>query len=199
MNVTFEKEEDQTKDKRRSSVRLLSADNLLKENIAKETENSPALRKSSSKAKEPEPVLVPTPKRKSVGAGAKRVSELKERSNTPRISRGRISKPGTPKCPTPRGIASAKKPTPGSKKKTLPGTNIPRFMKYARKVPDFSKLHERQFKKMESLDQVMEKKNKRIESNVEDQRVRLFAKKIILLILKHYTYMQYIILRNINQ
>ena len=43
------------------------------------------------------------------------------------------------------------------------GTNIPRFVKFARKAPDFTKLHEKQFKKMEGLDSYLEKVEKRSE------------------------------------
>ena len=46
-------------------------------------------------------------------------------------------------------------------------------MKYARKVPDFSKMHAKQFDKMESLDQYLDKKKKRMDtiSAVEESRV----------------------------
>jgi len=58
--------------------------------------------------------------------------------------------------------ASAVKKSPATLKKPS-GTNIPRFVKFARKAPDFTKLHEKQFKKMEGLDSYLEKVEKRSE------------------------------------
>ena len=186
LNVTFDKDEEEPSvkmNKRRSSAKKLSIGNIQSSSLAKETENSPALRRQSSVKT---PVVVKTPVRVSTGQRVssvkknRRVSEVKNslhRVATPRTSSGgKIVKP-TSRVSTPRrvsnvGVMSAKKPTPSiSTKKTIPGTNIPRFVKYARKVPDFSKIHEKQMNKMESLDQYLDKKKKRFENSVEDQRV----------------------------
>ena len=172
--------------KRKSSAKKLSIGSVQATALAKETENSPALRRQSSVKNTPvvvkTPVRVSTGKRVSSVMKNRRVSEVKgslHRVATPRTaSGGKIVKPSS-RVSTPRrvssvGIMSAKKPTPSaSTKKTIPGTNIPRFVKYARKVPDFSKIHEKQMNKMESLDVYMDKKKKRLENTVEDQRVSI--------------------------
>jgi len=73
---------------------------------------------------------------------------------------------------TPRDYLSAKNKTPLRKTAKTPGSiqkkaesQIPRFVKFAQKgkvgkIPDFAKMHENNFKKMESLDTYIEKKKK---------------------------------------
>eukprot|EP00088_Acartia_fossae_P010283 TRINITY_DN15110_c0_g1_i3.p1 TRINITY_DN15110_c0_g1~~TRINITY_DN15110_c0_g1_i3.p1 ORF type:complete len:546 (-),score=166.69 TRINITY_DN15110_c0_g1_i3:377-2014(-) len=190
LNRTFDKDEDSvTNQPRRSSTRRLTTEKVETARVANETKNSPAPRKRSSvnNQKDPEPMSIPavtsekkkTPSRKST-PNARRISQIiNERARTPRTSSaGKIVKPKgkfTPKVSTPRSAVKAsatKNNTPGSKKKAVGGTNIPRFVKYARKVPDFSKIHAKEFNKMESLDQYMDKKKKRIENTIEDQRIQ---------------------------
>lgn len=73
---------------------------------------------------------------------------------------------------TPRDYLSSKNKTPLRKTAKTPGSiqkkaesQIPRFVKFAQKgkagkIPDFAKMHENNFKKMESLDTYIEKKKK---------------------------------------
>jgi len=73
---------------------------------------------------------------------------------------------------TPRNYLSVKNKTPLRKTSKTPGSiqkkaesQIPRFVKFAQKgkigkIPDFAKMHEKNFKKMESLDTYIEKKKK---------------------------------------
>lgn len=73
---------------------------------------------------------------------------------------------------TPRDYLTVKNKTPLRKTVKTPGSiqkktesQIPRFVKFAQKsksgkIPDFAKMHENNFKKMESLDTYIEKKNK---------------------------------------
>jgi len=70
---------------------------------------------------------------------------------------------------TPRNYLSVKNKTPLRKTFKTPGSiqkkaesQIPRFVKFAQKgkIPDFAKMHEKNFKKMESLDTYIEKKKK---------------------------------------
>merc|ERR1719410_2583486 len=91
------------------------------------------------------------------------------RSSTP-ISSTK-SKPNTPKLDylSKKNQTPLRKTikTPSSIQKKSAESNIPRFVKYAnaqrvkssaRKVPSFAKIHEKNFKKMESLDDYVEKK-----------------------------------------
>lgn len=57
-------------------------------------------------------------------------------------------------------------PSAASKRKRAEenASNIPRFVKFSRKAPDFAKLHERQFEQMESLDSYMAKKRQRTQA-----------------------------------
>jgi len=73
---------------------------------------------------------------------------------------------------TPRDYLSSKNKTPLRKTTKTPGSiqkkpesQIPRFVKFAQKgkvgkIPDFAKMHEKNFKKMDSLDTYVEKKKK---------------------------------------
>jgi len=73
---------------------------------------------------------------------------------------------------TPRDYLSSKNKTPLRKTSKTPGSiqkkpesQIPRFVKFAQKgkagkIPDFAKMHEKNFKKMDSLDTYVEKKKK---------------------------------------
>merc|ERR1719308_90002 len=73
---------------------------------------------------------------------------------------------------TPRDYLSSKNRTPLRKTAKTPGSiqkktesQIPRFVKFAQKgkvgkIPDFAKMHEKNFKKMDSLDTYVEKKKK---------------------------------------
>nr|XP_045625205.1 nucleolar and spindle-associated protein 1-like [Procambarus clarkii] len=57
-------------------------------------------------------------------------------------------------------------PLNGKEGSSCGGSNIPRFLSYARKlkVPNFAKIHERAFSRMEALDDYVEKKQKRTDT-----------------------------------
>lgn len=179
LNQTFEKDTEGTQ-KRRSG--RLSVGNITKATLTSETVNSPKPRKASSGGKL---ISLPVPAR---------APTLRVEKPTPRSSKesgARILKPmGRKSVSTPKSVTkmmtpslkSIKKPTLGSSVKKLnPGpsatkhvatTNIPRFVKFARKVPDFSKMHEKEFKKMESLDTYLDKKRKRTETVQEQLKLK---------------------------
>jgi len=107
------------------------------------------------------------------GAQTPRTSGGKKQ--TPRTLGGRIVKPlrpGQKPISTPGSTLKVSKvstPKTASKlavKKAEPSA-IPRFVKFAKKVPNFAKMHEDQFSKMESLDTYLDKKKKRTEATQE--------------------------------
>jgi len=107
------------------------------------------------------------------GAQTPRTSGGKKQ--TPRTLGGRIAKPlrpGQKPISTPGSTLKVSKvstPKTASKlavKKAEPSA-IPRFVKFAKKVPNFAKMHEDQFSKMESLDTYLDKKKKRTEATQE--------------------------------
>ena len=150
LNRTFDKLTPEPE--RRKSTRL-SVETLTTSSRFVEIMNSPKPRNSSSG-----PTKLSVPSRP--GASVEK--------NTPKVSSARkptgrksMSTPGASrKVSTPSTLKSVRK---DSGKKIAMATNIPRFVKFARKVPDFAKMHEREFKKMESLDTYLDKKKKRTE------------------------------------
>ena len=170
LNTTFEVEESTDEDvsnelnrtfdkpspvlERRKSSRL-SVETVTTSARFVEIMNSPKPMKSSSGL-----LSIPVPGRAGVTGIVKKTPQLSSaRKPTGRKS---VSTPGTArKVLTPSTLKSIRKDS--GMKVTLP-TNIPRFVKFARKVPDFAKMHEREFKKMESLDTYLDKKKKRSET-----------------------------------
>merc|ERR550519_2139319 len=105
-----------------------------------------------------------TPSRKSTSITNKKSTPNTERSKTP----GKTASSKT--------TLSTKKKTPTSGGKGAKGTQIPRFVSFARKAPNFAKLHEKEFNKMPSLVDTVEKKRKRTESVQEQiKRVKTIA------------------------
>jgi len=150
LNRTFDKLTPEPE--RRKSTRL-SVETLTTSSRFVEIMNSPKPRDSSSG-----PITLSVPIRPGASVG----------KNTPRVSSARkptgrksLCTPGASrKVSTPSTLKSIRK---DSGKKIPMATNIPRFVKFARKVPDFAKMHEREFMKMESLDTYLDKKKKRTE------------------------------------
>jgi len=105
-----------------------------------------------------------TPSRKSTSVTNKKSTPNTERSKTPG------------KAASSKTTLSTKKKTPSSGSKGAKGTQIPRFVSFARKAPNFAKLHEKEFNKMPSLVDTVEKKRKRTESVQEQiKRVKTIA------------------------
>jgi len=88
------------------------------------------------------------------------------------VGKSTSKKTKTPGKTPSRAVLSNKKKSPASDKKGAKGTQIPRFVSFARKAPNFAKLHEKQFNKMPSLVDTVEKKRKRTES-VQEQIKRV--------------------------
>jgi len=113
----------------------------------------------------------------------------KASSKTPSIVDNRRSTMSKTPVPSPHNYLTTKNKTPLRKTSKTPGqsiqkakTLIPRFVDFARKrkagvMPDFSKMHKTNFGKMESLDTVMDKKTKLMESAVKNKLLETEAKK----------------------
>jgi len=152
INQTFEKEQDLTKDDQDSTLETLD-----------ESENSS--RFVEFMEKEDEEV--------NFKSSSRRTRSLEKVTSTPSpIVKKVVARKSIGTKLTPRDYLSVKNKTPLRKTTKTPGSiqkktesQIPRFVKYAQKsklgkVPDFAKMHEKNFNKMESLDTYIEKKKK---------------------------------------
>jgi len=135
--------------------------------------NPPAVTQSPA-PKTPKPSVLSMTYLMSVSTPATTPTRTNSAKKTPSLASGKSAskKSKTPGKTPSRAMMSNKKKSPTSDKKGAKVTQIPRFVSFARKAPNFAKLHEKQFNKMPSLVDTVEKKRKRTES-VQEQIKRV--------------------------
>jgi hypothetical protein len=153
LNETFEKSTKiSTENKRQSRFVEFFEE---KEDDKKSTEVGTKRKTRSGETPAKEVVSLATPQQKRKIIAAKRTTK------TP-LNKIPLRTPGK----TPTSVANK---TPVA---TQPESLIPRFVSFARKAPNFDKLHQKQFSKMENLVETVEKKQRRARTDTVNEQLK---------------------------